>query len=138
MRQTAKLAGQLKTLHSLAGSDCIYKDSGRIRLVRVVNVNYSKDVIEFELKALETAGLGRRAPSSFEISCNIGYLNFREKHLHAPYVNWMLITDSKVVRHLVKFAAELPKTQAFLNEMYRKLEEPPIKAPKKAKSSLPK
>jgi len=138
MSRTAKVASQLKVWLSLKGSECIFKDQGHIKLVQVVGVNFSEEVITFELKTLETPGLRKRPPSSFKIGCNIDYLNCKEKYLHAPYVSWMLITDSKVVKHLVKFAEGLPQIDAFLKEMYSKLAERPIKPRKRTKVIPPK
>lgn len=107
----------LRNLVSLVDSQCIYKERGRICLVELKSLSIKGDMVSLALKPIAAPGFANAPTRTFKAECASEYLSFEKNSLTATIVGWRLFTGVKDVKRLIKFAQELPGTQAFLDEI---------------------
>lgn len=118
----------LSKIQPFIGSQCIYKDSSSIRLVKLVELNISEIDISLILENQQATGFKQRNTNKFEISCNFELLEIYNTYMRGVIVNWILFTDKAEVEYLIDFAKDLPSTQDFINKFrtFMKFEQPRV------------
>ena len=115
----ASLPYHIEKIMSLIDSECIYKERGFIKHVRLKSVSIVGDQLVLSLQPIESTGFSPRLTSIFEVSCISEYLFFNNFEISASLINWRLLTQKSAVKKLIQFAQTLPNLKEFILEIRR-------------------
>ena len=93
-------------LSVLEGSVCIYADQLVIYKAQIVHANTHEDQAAISLRVLKTAGLDESRDNVINISAPLKTLDHTNTFLHAPYVNWQLFLDKRLIDEVTELAAK--------------------------------
>lgn len=109
----------IENIMNLIESECIYKERGFIKHVRLKSVSIVGDQLVLSLQPIESTGFSPRLTSIFEVSCISEYLFFNSFEISASLINWRLLTQKSAVKKLIQFAQTLPNLKEFIQEIRR-------------------
>jgi hypothetical protein len=112
----AGLPYHVSKLLARIGTQSIYKESGLIVPVRLVEMMVQKDDFHLAIEPFEAPGLSRRMSRGIEVGGAVEYIGIHKKYISNPYINSLLFTDLADVAHLIRFAATLPDMDDLLSE----------------------
>lgn len=111
----------LQGLNALVGRKHVFRDKQSIQLVRLTGIHLNDEYFKFDLAAISAPGFLAIARRPFSIECHAEYLAIERTYCFASIVGCFLITDARVVKRLIDFAASRPTAGAFLREINSRL-----------------
>lgn len=110
-------AAALAMIKECVGYVCIYREKGYFARVRLARVNSEKGRIALDLEAIESPGFSSGIKGMFEVGATFEYLSIYNGYILTSLVSWMLVTNQGMVSQLTDFAAGMPGTQDFVEEL---------------------
>ena len=125
MGEKLRISKILKDMHSLMGMRCIFREKGTVQVVRLSGIHLVQDgYLEFDLVPLGVKGFLATLTAPFSIGCDVEYLTIEETYYFAPYVNWFLIIDTKVVNKIIRMVAATPRGTNPWGEIMKMIDGP--------------